>query len=208
MCVFVPAWVRVVRCGNPDNHAVHSTSVRRRTWGCEDLCLTRRCGHQLLVTHIIEQHPKWFKVNTYQWRIVKTDHPTSDQCKCVLWVAVGQCSGPGRLRHPWPTQRFSLESVLQQWVVQLREVSIWVFINNSYQRGKWNSGDLNASHWLTVMAKELLQMSWIQIICIFWIKYFSYYTYEATSNTSLSEDSETPIEGQICMTDQVIFNFS
>ena len=85
---------------------------------------------------------------------------------------MGQCSGPGRLRHPWPTQRFSLESVLQQWVVQLREVSIWVFINNSYQRGKWNSGDLNASHWLTVMAKELLQMSWIQIISTFWIKYF------------------------------------
>ena len=25
---------------------------------------------------------------------------------------------------------------------------------------------------------------------------------------TLSEDSETPIEGQICMTDQVIFNFS
>ena len=56
--------------------SVHSTSVRRRTWGCEDLCLTRRCGHQLLVTHIIEQHPKWFKVNTYQWRIVRltTNH--------------------------------------------------------------------------------------------------------------------------------------
>ena len=55
------------------------------------------------------------------------------------------------------------------------------------------------------MAKKLLQMSWIQIICTFLINAFFL---QIKQLATLSEDSETPIEGQICMTDEVIFDFS